>query len=224
MTMENPGQEGPSPVANEGQPLRTASVANPSRRRFNRAGVGASAVVMTLASRSVLANMACTTASGFHSANMSHHTLDSNGNCSGLSYSEWMRTSEWSPPKTSKFADVFGMPRLDLEVGAPVGGTGIDNTGNGTAGLKLQDATLQQALFGSDTPLVIKYLIAALLNANMGKSTNPTVQSVKEIFADWNAHNSYEVTAGVRWSTEEIIEYLSYTQTPGVPTFPVAKK
>jgi hypothetical protein len=223
MTMENSGHEETNSAADKGQPPVAAAVPNPSRRRFTRAGVGASAVVMTLASRSVLANMACTTASGFHSANMSHQGRpgDAPIMCDGLSYREWMATADWNPPKTFSFQQAFGcVPRPDLIAGAPVTGTGITDTGNGSSTLLLQDATLQQAMFGSQTPLVVKHLIAALLNASSGKSTYPTLQSVKDIFADWNVNNTYQVSAGVKWTTEDIIEYLSYTQTKGAPTFP----
>lgn len=230
MTMENPGHEGTKPAADYAQRSVAGSVRNPSRRRFTRAGVGASAVVMTLASRSVLANMACTTASGFHSANLSHtgSAGDSAIQCNGLSYQDWMNTADWHPPKTMSFTDAFGtVPRDDLIVGAPVPATvgpASKNSGNKVANtsdtLKLKEATLHQAMFGAQTPLIIKHLIAALLNASSGKSTNPNIESVKAIFMDWNTNNSYGVTAGLRWSTDDIIEYLQYTQTNGPITFP----
>jgi hypothetical protein len=202
-------------------------------------------VVMTLASRSVLANMACTAPSGFHSANLSHHGAQgaSGISCNGLSYQEWMSTEDWNPPRDSKFKHVFGvMPRHDLMAGTTVVAdtfiTGKAQTAGqdkdkekdkgkdkdkGSDDLKLQDATLHQALCGEKTPPVVKHLVAALLNVNSGRSTYPTVENIRDIFNDWNTHNSYEVTAGVKWSTAEIVEYLSYTQTRGVPTFPLTR-
>lgn len=237
MTMENSGHEQTKPAVDNVQPPAAANVPNPSRRRFSRAGVGVSAVVMTLASRSVLANMTCATASGFHSANMSHQARpgDPPIECNGLSHQDWIATDQWNPPKTSSFNDAFGtMPRNDLVVGAPAApaanivtskGNGNGNGNPGAGGmssnvLKLKEATLEQAMLGSQTPLIIKHLIAALLNASSNRSTNPSVDSVRKIFADWNANNSYEVSAGIRWSTDEIIEYLRYSQTPGNPTLP----
>ena len=75
-------------------------------------------------------------------------------------------------------------------------------------------------MLGSQTPLIIKHLIAALLNASTNRSTNPSIETVLKIFADWNTKNSYEVSGGFMWSTDDIIEYLQYSQTPGTPTFP----
>jgi hypothetical protein len=247
MTMENSGHEEMNSVADKGQPP-AAAVRNPSRRRFTRVGVGASAVVMTLASRSVLANMACTAPSGFHSANLSHGGPgDSAIRCDGLSYQEWMTAEDWNPPKDSMFKQVLGvMPRHDLMAGTSVvaetfvrgkaqaAGQDKDNGSDkdkdkdkdkhkGSDDLKLKDATLHQALCGDKTPLVVKHLVAALLNVNSGRSTYPTADNIQDIFNEWNTHNCYEVTAGVKWSTAEIIEYLSYTQTRGMPTFPATR-
>nr|WP_314623772.1 hypothetical protein [uncultured Noviherbaspirillum sp.] len=245
MTMENPGHEQTKPTVDNVQPPTAGNVPNPSRRRFNRAGVGASAVVMTLASRSVMANMTCTTPSGFHSANLSRQggAGDAPVQCRGLSYQDWMAAQEWNPPRSMLFSEAFGtIPREDLIVGAPASsgfrmapsaGAGSSSS-NGSSSrnnsfgasttssvaLKLKDATLEQAMLGSQTPLVIKHLIAALLNARSNRSTNPSVSMVLKIFADWNSRNSYEVSGGVMWSTDDIIEYLQYSQTPGAPTFP----
>jgi hypothetical protein len=242
MTMENSGHEETKQAAADIQPPAHADVPNPSRRRFTRIGAGASAVVMTLASRSVLANMACTAPSGFHSANMSHGGLkDSRINCNGLSYQEWMSIEDWNPPKESMFKHVFGtMPRHDLMVGTSVAtdtflkgkaqAPGQDKEKDkgkdkekGSDDLKLKDATLYQALCGAQSPLVVKHLVAALLNVRSNRSTYPTEDNIREIFNDWNTHNCYEVTAGVKWSTDEIIEYLTYTQTRGEPTFPARR-
>ena len=177
MTMENSGHEQTKPAVDNVQPPAAENVPNPSRRRFNRAGVGASAVVMTLASRSVLANMACTTPSGFYSANMSHHgkAEAATVQCRGLDPNGWMTIDRWDPPRTKEFTKAFGtIARDNLTVGTPVsplGNQSANNNGNGAANLpsstlKLQDATLEQAIYGIDTPPVVKHLIAALLNAS----------------------------------------------------------
>ena len=232
MTMENSGHEETKPAGDSVQPPTTGNVPNPSRRRFNRAGVGASAVVMTLASRSVLANMACTTASGFHSANMSHHgdAEAANVQCIGLNPQGWMATREWIPGRAENFTKTFGtIARDELTVGTPVAplmnrGTGSNGaTSLSSSTLQLKEATLEQAMSGSDTPPVVKHLIAALLNARSNKSTNPSAEIVLQIFAQWNSTSEYEVSAGVKWGTDQIIEYLSYTQTPGKPTFPTKR-
>jgi len=214
MTMENPGYEGTKPTTENVQPPVTETVPNPSRRRFNRAGVGASAVVMTLASRSVLANVACTTASGFTSLNQSSRGAQAPV-CNGGTPEVWMATANWPDPKNTLFSVIFGDVHPSLKVGAPITVPPGTDTGSGDKNLKLRDATIQQALFGSETPLIIKYLIAALLNADSMKNAFPTRDNVVKIFQDWNRNTSYEVMAGLRWNTDEIIKYLKATQTPG---------
>jgi hypothetical protein len=213
MTMENSGHEETNSAADKGQPPVAAAVPNPSRRRFNRAGVGASAVVMTLASRSVLANAACTTASGFTSLNQS-----SRGGtppvCNGVTPEVWLSkpADSWPISKDLKFVGIFGSVSNTLEVGKPLKIYGKDD-GNGAPGLKLADATLQQALFGTNTKPVVKYIIAALLNS-VTLNQFPTRESVIKIFQEWNSKTTYEPTAGVSWNDDKIIEYLRATQIP----------
>ncbi|TFH07790.1 MAG: hypothetical protein E4H07_08635, partial [Nitrosomonadales bacterium] len=49
---------------------KTKSI-DPSRRRFTKSGLAASGVILTLASRPVLANLGCKSPSGFVSGNVS---------------------------------------------------------------------------------------------------------------------------------------------------------
>jgi hypothetical protein len=210
MTMENPGHEKMNPAVGKDQLPAAAAVLNPSRRRFTRAGVGASAVVMTLASRSVLANVACGTASGFTSVNQSARPGDDLLRCEGITYQAWIGTANWPIPKTKLVTDAF------LHSVSETYETGEITTGSGTTtpSVKLKKATLEQALLGSNTPEVVRYLIAALLNAHAGKSTNPSVESVQTIFKEWSNKGVYEVTRGIQWTPDDIIKYLKATQTP----------
>ncbi|MDB5759727.1 MAG: hypothetical protein JWM30_3016 [Burkholderia sp.] len=216
MTMENSGHEETKQAAANIQPPAHADLPNPSRRRFTRIGAGASAVVMTLASRSVLANMACTTASGFTSVNQSVRRTDTPINCSGLPYTDWMATTTaWPIARESSFATAFAnSPKADLVTGEISSSSGLTNRDS----VALAEATLQQALFGTKTPEVVKYLIAALLNAHSNRSTYPSVLNVQTIFKEWNSNDTYEVMAGVKWNADQIIEYLRATQTPGTRT------
>jgi hypothetical protein len=210
MTMENSGHEETNSAADKGQPPVAAAVPNPSRRRFTRAGVGASAVVMTLASRSVLANVACGTASGFTSVNQSARPGDELLRCDGITYQAWIGTANWPIPKTKIVNDAFLHPVSEIyETGEITSGSGTT-----TPSVKLKKATLEQALLGSKTPEVVRYLIAALLNAHAGKSTNPSVESVQTIFKEWSNKGFYEVTRGIQWGPADIIKYLEATQTP----------
>lgn len=218
MTMENSGHEGPSPQTGDRQSATHAQVPNPSRRRFNRAGVGASAVVLTLASRSVLANVACTTASGFTSLNQSSRG-EAAPVCTGATPEIWMTRALWPVDKATVFSTIFGFANASLKAGPPITVAGIPETqtGGGKNGLKLDEATLLQAMFGSDTKSVVKYLIAALLNARGNYNAYPTDTSVIKIFQEWQSKGYYEVSAGIQWDDVAITKYLLATQTPGTP-------
>lgn len=117
MTMENSRHEDMKPLAENVQPAVAEVVANPSRRRFNRAGVGASALVMTLASRSVLADTVCKTPSGFDSLapSMAGNTPN---NCSGKSGSLWLMQDLWPIDKNLPFASIFGDGYPNLYAGS----------------------------------------------------------------------------------------------------------
>lgn len=117
MTMENSGDKKTSPATENIQPPAHASVPNPSRRRFNRAGVGASAVVLTLASRSVLADTVCKSPSGFDSLAPSMAANVQNS-CSGKPVSQWLSQDLWPIAKDVPFASIFGEGYPNLYAGA----------------------------------------------------------------------------------------------------------
>jgi hypothetical protein len=117
MTMENSGHEETRPEADKAQPPAHANVPNPSRRRFNRAGVGASAVLMTLASRSVLADTVCKTPSGFDSLAPSM-ALNTRNHCSGKPAAYWLGQDLWPIAKDTPFASIFGDGYPNLYAGA----------------------------------------------------------------------------------------------------------
>ena len=253
MTMENSGHEGTNSAADKVQPP-TAAVRNPSRRRFNRAGVGVSAVVLTLASRSVLADTMCKSPSGFDSLNPSMTTAEQQNVCVGKTTSQWLLQDPWPIDKATPFASIFGNGYGNLYAGASSAasasvtaaasstpgqkwfdtfsdnpnkntsnGNGNGN-GNGNIGkaqpinnakLHLKDATLFQALSGTETPPVVKGLIAAWLNARAKYNSFPTETNVVQIFQEWHKNGYYEVRATVKWYEADIIKYLASTNAVG---------
>ena len=84
---------------------------NRGRRRFNAAGIAASGVLMTVASRSALAAGACTAAgpSGVGSINTSVRPANSVTLACGLSPGYWAQhdQSYWPIPMTTDFKSVF---------------------------------------------------------------------------------------------------------------------
>lgn len=223
MTMENSGNEETRSTVDNSQP----SLANPSRRRFNRVGAGASAVVMTLASRSVLAADAlCKSPSGHDSMAPSMNPNKIPNSCAGVSPSQWLSRRQWPVDKNALFSSSFGNSG-GLYADAPAAlstSSAANNTGNTSDktvvnssnsasinGLLLNDATLVQAMSGTATPVIVKNLLAAWLNALQGYNTFPTTDQVIHIFKEWQQKTYYEVRAGVKWYEKEINDYLATT-------------
>jgi hypothetical protein len=140
MTMENSGHEETNSPAGKDLPPAAAAVPNPSRRRFTRAGVGASAVVMTLASRSVLADTLCKSPSGFDSLSPSMTTADKQTVCAGKTASQWMMQDPWPIDKETPFASIFGNGYGDLYAGASLAtSASLSATTSSTGGKKWFD-------------------------------------------------------------------------------------
>jgi hypothetical protein len=96
-------------------------VPNPSRRRFNRAGVGASAVLLTLASRSALADTMCRSPSGFDSLQPSTGAANTAAACAGKPPSWWLQQHPWPVDKNASFSAFFGDGYPGLYAGASAG-------------------------------------------------------------------------------------------------------
>ncbi|MET0961395.1 MAG: hypothetical protein ABWY05_01040 [Noviherbaspirillum sp.] len=213
MTMENSGHEETSREANKGQPETDAQVPNPSRRRFNRFGVGASGLMLTLASRSVLAQGACKSPSGYHSANLSGGG-PVQPRCAGFTPEVWRQrgVAENLEALKVKFNSVFSPVSSTLIVGKPVAGasaTPVPSNGD----IALQAATFYQALSGDVTPDVIRHLVAAYLNFTQKLNDFPTDVETVRIYNEWATKGTYTPTAGVTWDAAKIVEYLRATQT-----------
>lgn len=224
MTMENSGHEETGRQPQNGDAMTPPQVRNPSRRRFTRAGVGASAVILTLTSRSVLAQTACKSPSGFASANLSQHNHDAVA-CDGVTASNWLEPNrQWPVPKETRFVDIFGSSSLMFRTGAPqkfydAFPSRADKKdlppGQAAKSTSLDEATLFDALNGGETPFVVKSIIAAYLNFRAGLNTYPTDLQAIAIFKEWQAKGIYTPSAGIKWSEDDIISYLGSTQ--GLP-------
>ena len=162
------------------------------RRRLLHAGLSAAPVVMTLASGPVSAGM-CTTASAYGSMNPS--STRANTSCGGRSPTAWSTTQAngWprSLPPTSKFEGSF-TPALARSVNFK---KVIDPTG------------------GYD--LVASHCVAALLNASSSPSLTPpavlSAATAKSIWASYATKGYYEPTAGIRWNSGQIVDWIKTT-------------
>ncbi len=223
MTMENSGHEETGRQPENGAAMTPPQVRNPSRRRFTRAGVGASAVILTLTSRSALAQVACKSPSGFASANLSQHNNET-ARCDGITAASWLDPNrQWPIPKETRFIDIFGSSSLMFRTGTPqkfydAFPSRVDKKDVPPGQAKstsLDEATLYEALNGSETPEVVKSIIAAYLNFKDGRNTYPTDLQAIAIFKEWQANGIYTPSAGIRWTEDDILSYLGSTQ--GLP-------
>jgi hypothetical protein len=223
MTMENSGHEETGRQPENGAAMTPPQVRNPSRRRFTRAGVGASAVILTLTSRSALAQVACKSPSGFASANLSQHNNET-ARCDGITAASWLDPNrQWPIPKETRFIDIFGSSSLMFRTGTPqkfydAFPSRVDKKDVPPGQAKstsLDEATLYEALNGSETPEVVKSIIAAYLNFKDGRNTYPTDLQAIAIFKEWQANGIYTPSAGIKWTEDDILSYLGSTQ--GLP-------
>jgi hypothetical protein len=212
--------------------------------------------VLTLASRSVLADTVCKSPSGFDSLAPSMAATTTPNNCSGRPVSQWLLQDPWPIAKDVPFASIFGEGYPGLYAGAasatvaanvtannagrswfepfsnnPIGNSSGNGSSAGAAAgksngvtkatandnneLLLRDATLFQAMAGSRTPVVVKNLIAALLNFRAGYNSFPLDTDVVRIFQEWQQKGYYEVRATVKWYEADINRYLASTNSVG---------
>lgn len=159
-----------------------------------RLGLGASGLIMTLASKPGMADtsMYCGTVSGWHSASTASK-IKTGGMCSGLSHGAWKK-NPW--PKgadpEAMFSSVF-----------PEG-----------KGSRYTDSTLYAVLTNNDTSFdpsnLRQELVTAYLNAVALYNTHPNVRELQAIWALYAPTASYKVVStGETLLTEGLKNYLA---------------
>jgi hypothetical protein len=196
----------------EGTPVQTSSV-DESRRRFAKAGVAASGVLLTLASRPVLATggswggggytpgtKTCKSCSAWMSANMSKHANES-VTCTGKSPKWWKNCSQSEWTKCSVKSDDLFPKHFSCGINAS------------SYNFKMIDVCDNP--YSSSMPLadLCSRLVAALLNCRSGKTSFLTEATVKAIFNEITTKTHFSPTAGVNWDIAKCIEYLTATQS-----------
>lgn len=166
---------------------------SPSRRRFGAAGLAASGVIATLASRPVLgAGLTCKSPSGFLSGNLSTH--GEQPVCAGRSPGYWKNQTTWpiANRATAQFGKVF-----QCDAGSPYA-----------------QATFLHLLDPQkfDKDKLGMHLSAAFLNAMAGYTPFLTVERLHSIFSEWQRTGQFSPTATVSWDSAQIVEYLQATQ------------
>jgi hypothetical protein len=171
-----------------------SALANPARRRFGQAGLGASGILLTLACKPVLGAVAASP-SGFHSANQSthgHHNARLFN--TALRPESWLAQDRgtWPVPANTPFSQLFGA----------------------LPGTALGDATIEQVLHGhtEDPQQLAKYLTAAMLNARAGRAPFFEEARVLEMYNEWRMKGYYNPVAEVQWYAGDMLTYLQATQ------------
>jgi hypothetical protein len=168
-----------------------------ARRRFARAGLGATGVILTLASKPGMAATGCSSASGFESGPSASHSPSST--CEGRSPGFWKnKKGEWLGAYTSpnaKFGDVF---------------TGASPALAGLTLLEVLDPPKEVKKGGVDVDPdnVARHLIASLLNARSQRVTQLPEREVFEIWKQYAATRTYSPRPGVIWNGYDIVVYL----------------
>ncbi|MEN6586000.1 MAG: hypothetical protein ABFE02_08170 [Sulfuricella sp.] len=200
-----------------------------SRRGFTKSGLAASGVLLTLASRPVLACV-CKSPSGFLSGNVSTHGTPQT--CSGRTPGYWgTHPQQWPSPflpgdckhgtSGTHVSDWSGGTRFSTE---------FNCSGNGSIYVAYQEehkdskrskTTYQSSVYsmmqviwlggGGDPYQLGAHIVAALLNAVKGLTPTLTEAQVINIFNEWNLHGYFEPTAGVKWYEADIVDYLKST-------------
>lgn len=179
-----------------------------ARRKLLRGGLAAGPVLMTVASRPVLGQVACT-ASAITSINMQSSI---NHNCSitsGLSPEKWKSLAgQWPTPYTAASArsvTYAGITQTQpTAYHCPTTGLG----GHVFSGRSMLDV-IDINHGGLDS--LGRYTVAALLNARAGRTPMLSETNVRAMWNDLVNRGYYEPTAGIRWGAAEIVAYIKTT-------------
>lgn len=169
-----------------------------TRRRLLRGGLGASPVLLTLASRPVIATV-CRTASASASANASRPGANQTP-CIGFSPAAWVADSggSWPPgvaKATALVATYFPAAPAPYSI----------------AGTKLIDVL--SSADPSSAAVLARAVVAALLNVRSGK-TNGGVVSEAQLKTLWPAAVSpggFSPTPGIVWNAVQTTAWLTLT-------------
>jgi|SRR6185437_9078480 len=175
------------------------------RRRLLRGGLAAAPVLMTVISKPVLGQTVCLSPS--MSMSMNPSGKKASFVCTGLTPEQWKaRAGQWPSPYcgTATHYALGGVPATQYH--CPTTGLGGRVYGNLTM---LQVIDFTQG--GRDMNALGRYIVAAMLNARSGRTPVLNETGVRNMWNDLINRGYYEPTAGIRWTSTEIVTYLKTT-------------
>jgi hypothetical protein len=167
-----------------------------ARRRFGKAGIGASGVLLTLVSQPGMASGVCKAPSGSLSGGLISHKGPAVA-CTGKSPGYWKNHSSWpsSCSTSAKFNSVFYC-------------AGLNQNSYGAAKTTLKLILSHQSFDSSNLGM---HMCATYLNIQSGRIGFLTVAELQKIWYDWQRYGYYAPTAGVKWNAAQIVMYLTTT-------------
>jgi hypothetical protein len=181
------------------------------RRRLLRGGLAAAPVLLTVASRPVLGQTTCLAASAMTSIAPSGNRSVSV--CTGLTPEQWKAIADQWPspycattqPGITYFQTTIG-GQEPTKFHCPT--TGLGGRVYGTRSM-IDVIDLTQG--GRNLDSLGRYIVAALLNARAGRTPVLNETGVRMMWNDLVNRGYYEPTAGIRWTSAEIVAYLKTT-------------
>jgi hypothetical protein len=200
-------------------PPEVSAPKSADRRKLLRGGLAVAPVLMTIASRPVLGQVACT-ASAITSINLQSSI---NHNCtitSGLSPEKWKALADqWPSPYTGTTTAATGRTITYGGITHTYGGASTSATayhctttglgGHVFAGKSMVDVIDMMQSGGLNS--LGRYIVAALLNARSGRTPMLSETNVRAMWNDLINRGYYEPTAGIRWGASEIVAYIKTT-------------
>jgi hypothetical protein len=212
-----------------------------SKRRLTKAGLAVSGVMLTLASKSVLAGkntgyatggttFLCTSPSGFSSLNVSAPGKNQSS-CLGRTPGFWKEwPTEWGhctpafdPGVCTETNPSGACKTFNPNTGTPfhsgVMGRSYPGGFSGLSGSRFGSLSLMGVMVNNDSSLdpanVGAHVAATVLNIARGWIPS-TVMSMSTILSIWQSYDSmgyFEPAAGVQWNGADIVVYLKTTMS-----------
>jgi hypothetical protein len=197
--LEHPDGEGKLPVTNDISAGMSAKGA--ARRRFAKAGAGASAgAILTLASQPAMATLVCTSASGAVSGNLSRH--NQSVACAGLSPGYWKtHHSAWR----GAYTNGQSLYKLTFPTTSRCSQLNVYTCFDIVDPIKVTN--------GHDPNNVAMHIMATLLNVRSRRIGFLTENQVLAIWNSYAATGIYKPTSTVTWGGAQIVAYLTSTMS-----------